>query len=253
MNLPNPFPGVAAIAPTVVQVSAPTINSNLKFKRAGQNGTLITVILDESGSMTSCWDTTIAGFNEYVKGQKSADTSAGEAALTLIKFDSPYIKTVYANRALSEVPELDKISYRPSGGTNLLDAIGDAITSTNQILSNLKKKDRPGVIITIMTDGGENASTRYSGDNIKAMVKAGEEADYTFVFLGANIDTFAVGSTFGMSVMNSVSYSTKNMVATMASTSASTTRIRAAKMAGVSTNAIYESGLYTADELKKMK
>lgn len=251
MNLPNPFPGVVSAMPTYAQVSKSP--DSYKFKKAGINGTLITMIIDESGSMTSCWDTTIAGFNEYVLGQKNADKSAGEASLTLMKFDAPKIHTIYVNRPLLEVPELTKDTYRPNGGTNLLDAIGDAIMSVQSVLNNQKKKDRSAVIITIMTDGGENASTRYTSDQVKAMVKAAEEADWSFVFLGANINAFAVGSTFGMSMLNSVSYSTTNMGATMASTSASTTRIRSAKMAGASTQAIYESGLYTDSELKSMK
>lgn len=251
MNLPNPFPGVVPNMPTYIQVSKTP--ETYKFKNAGINGTLITLILDESGSMVSCWDTTIVGFNEYVLGQKNADKAAGEANLTLMKFDAPKIHTVYHNIPLSEVPTLNKHNYHPNGGTNLLDAIGDAINSVQTILKDMKKKDRPGVIVTIMTDGGENASTRYNSEQIKAMVKAAEAADWTFTFLGANIDTFAVGSTFGMSAMNSVSYSTNNMAATMASTSASTTRMRMAKMGGASTQAIYESGLYTDAELKSMK
>lgn len=250
-TLPNPFPGVIPNRPTLVQVSKTP--DTYKFKKAGTNNTLITMVIDESGSMNSCWDTTIAGFNEYVLGQKTADKSAGEANLTLMKFDSPHIHTVFVNRPLSEVPELNKSNYRPNGGTNLLDAIGDAITSVQAVLSNQKKKDRNAVIITIMTDGGENASTRYNSAQVKAMVKAAEEAEWSFVFLGANIDAFAVGSTFGMSQLNSVSYSTQNMMATMASTSASTTRMRSAKMGGASTQSIYESGLYTDAELKSMK
>ena len=130
--------------------------------------------------------------------------------------------------------------------------IGDTINNVNTVLAGSKKKDRPGVIITIMTDGEENSSRRFNNEQIKAMVKAAEAADWTFVFLGANIDAFSVGSTFGMSVSNSTSYSTANMAGTMASVSASTTRMRFAKQAGVSTADIYSQGLYTSEELKNM-
>jgi hypothetical protein len=242
-----------------VQVSKPTTSANTstipnyKFKKAGTAGTLITMILDESGSMRSCWDTTIAGFNEFVAGQRAAEESAGAGYLSLIKFDSPHIKTVFNNRPLNEVPLLDKINYHPNGGTNLLDAIGHAITSVNDVLAKSKRKDRPGVIITIMTDGEENASNTFNNAQIKAMVAAAEKADWTFTFLGANIDAFAVGSTFGMRSVNSVSYSTANMGATMESISASTTRMRVSKTAGFDNETIYSNGLYTSDELKSMK
>ena len=253
MNLPNPFPGLSVNVAAAVQVSTPTTTKEYKFKKAGKNGTLITIVLDESGSMHSCWDTTIAGFNEFVQGQRGAEASAGAGYLTLIKFDAPRIKTVFNNQPLNEVPLLDKINYTPNGGTNLLDAIASPIASVNAVLAASKKKDRPGVIITIMTDGAENSSTRYNNTKIKAMVAAAEKADWTFTFLGANIDAFAVGSTFGMNASNSVNYSTANMTATMTAVSESTSRMRFAKTAGVSTADLYAQGLYTDSELKSMK
>jgi uncharacterized protein YegL len=251
MNLPNPFPNLAVNVAATVQVSTPT--TEYKFKKAGTQGTLITMIIDESGSMGMARDATIAGFNEFVAGQKAAEATAGAGYLTLIKFDSPHIKTVYAARPLNEVPVLDHTGYTPNGGTNLLDAIGNAINSVNKVLTEKKKKDRPGVIITIMTDGEENASRSFNNQQIKDMVAAAEKADWTFQFLGANIDAFSVGSTFGMSASNSVNYSTANMLDTFTSVSASTSRMRMAKSAGISTADIYNQGLYTADELKKMK
>lgn len=253
MNLPNPFPGLAINVNAVTQISNPQTTTTPKFKKAGKNGTLIAIVLDESGSMNICWDTTITGFNEFVQGQKAAEATAGAGYLTLVKFEGGKVDTVYHNRPLTEVPALDKTTYRPAGGTNLLDAIGDTINNVNTVLASKKKKDRPGVIITIMTDGEENSSRRFNNEQIKAMVKAAETADWTFVFLGANIDAFSVGSTFGMSASNSVNYSTANMGATMSSVSASTTRMRTAKTAGVSTAELYSTGLYTNDELKSMK
>ena len=229
-----------------------TVQTPIKFKKAGKQGTLITMIMDESGSMAVARDSTIAGFNEFVQGQRASEATAGVGYLTLIKFDSPVIKTVYSARPLNEVPVLDHTGYAPGGGTNLLDAIGHAITSVNTVLAEKKKNDRPGVIITIMTDGEENSSTRYTNQQIKDMVAAAEKADWTFQFLGANIDAFSVGSTFGMSAANSVNYSTSNMGDTFASVSASTMRMRMAKSVGMTTADIYSTGLYTADELGKM-
>ena len=255
MNLPNPFPGLAVNVNAAVQISTPQTNLTkpVKFKKAGKNGTLIAIVLDESGSMGICRDTTIIGFNEFVQGQKAAEATAGAGYLTLVKFEGGKVNTVYQGRPLSEVPVLDTAGYTPAGGTNLLDAIGDTINSVNAVLASSKKKDRPGVIITIMTDGEENSSRRFNNEQIKAMVAAAEAADWTFTFLGANIDAFSVGSTFGMSASNSINYSTANMGATMASVSASTTRMRMAKSAGVSTAELYSTGLYPDAELKSMK
>jgi hypothetical protein len=161
-------------------------------------------------------------------------------------------KIVWPETEPSETKGVIKLEIKKQH-TNLLDAIGDTINNVNAVLDGKKKKDRPGVIITIMTDGEENASRRFNNEQIKAMVKAAETADWTFVFLGANIDSFSVGSTFGMSTSNSINYSTSNMGATMASVSSSTTRMRAAKMSGTTTADLYSRGLYTDAELKAMK
>jgi hypothetical protein len=85
------------------------------------------------------------------------------------------------------------------------------------------------------------------------MVSLAEASDWTFQFLGANIDAFSVGNNFGMKSSNSVNYNVGNMASTMTAVSASTTRMRMAKMAGTDTNSIYATGLYTAEELKGMK
>jgi hypothetical protein len=248
MALPNPFPaGIKATVTTTI-----TKTPKYKFKKAGTNGNIIAVVLDESGSMNVCRDTTIAGFNEFVQAQSAAD-NAGAAYLTLNKFEGGNIRTVFADRNLTEVPKLDHSSYTPAGGTNLLDAIGHTIEQVNDSLDLLKKNDRPGVIILIMTDGEENCSQRYNNDMVKAMVVAAEKSDWSFVFLGANIDAFSVGSTFGMSALNSVNYSTANMAGTMAATSTMTTNMRSAKMAGLDTRAVYASTTMSAEDRERIK
>lgn len=251
MNLPNPFPGLKVSTHATFSVPVPQ-KSSFKAKRAGKNGTVIAMVLDESGSMNSCWDATIAGFNEFIAGQKAAK-DAGKAYVTLVQFDSPHIKTVFANRPIDEVPVINKDTYKPNGGTNLLDAVGAAMENVNAFLASMKKEDRPGVIITIMTDGQENASYMYSSQMIKNMVAAAEKKDWTFTFLGANIDAFAVGSSFGMNDQNTVSYNTTSMANTMASVTASTIRTRVGKLSGLSTQDIYNQGMYTAAEIKSMK
>jgi len=236
---------------TTTATTTVTVEKPVKIKKAGKQGVLITMIIDESGSMGVVRDGTITGFNEFVAGQRDSGF-CGAGYLTLVKFEGWKVETVYHNRPLSEVPALDYDTYQPAGGTNLLDAIGDTIKAVNAVLSDKKKKDRPGVIITIMTDGEENSSRRYTNQQIKDLVAAAEKADWTFQFLGANIDAFSVGSTFGMHAANSVNYDTSSMADTFASVGASTVRMRMAKSVGMTTSEIYSSGLYTADELNKM-
>jgi hypothetical protein len=54
------------------------------------------------------------------------------------------------------------------------------------------------VICLIMTDGFENASKEWSWDAVKALItRQREQYDWTFVFLGANIDAVDVGARIG--------------------------------------------------------
>lgn len=222
--------------------------------KAGRNGTLIAVILDESGSMASCWDATIQGFNEFVQGQAAAE-NAGAAYLTLVKFDAPRITTLYENMNVKEVPALTRQTYAPNGGTNLMDAIGSTLNRINQFLEKIAEQERPGVLIQIITDGEENNSRTYNGDVIKTMVKQAEtDADWTFQFLGANVDAFHMGSQFGMNAANTATYNTTNMAATMNVIMENTRSVRAAKMAGTSTQELYASAAFYSDEDRnKMK
>ena len=236
-----------------VAAAFPAQNFNtFKAHTAGKNGTLIAVILDESGSMGSCRDATIAGFNEFLQGQRAA-SGAGEAYLSLVKFDAPKIKKVYENVHVNNVQPLNHSTYTPNGGTNLMDAIGQTLNSINHVLNSHKREDRPGVLVVIITDGHENSSREYNGDQIKSMVKACEASDWTFTFLGANVDAFSMGSTFGMNAANSINYSTASMGATMDVLTKTTVNLRSAKMAGTSTAEIYSQSLYSdADRSKTM-
>lgn len=226
----------------------PTLNWSAKT--AGRNGTLIAVILDESGSMNSCRDQTISGFNEFVNGQKTAE-NAGKAYLTLVKFDAPAIHTVYENQIINNVSDLNRETYRPNGGTNLMDAIGTTLNKINSVLKSVEQTERPGVLVVIITDGGENASKDFNGKQIKKMVKTAENADWTFTFLGANVDAFAMGQTFGMNASNTVQYDTRSMGATMDVLTKTTVNLRSAKMAGVSTAEIYNTSLYSDSDRSK--
>jgi predicted peroxiredoxin len=110
------------------------------------------------------------------------------------------------------------------------------------------------VLVVIITDGEENASRLYHGETIKSMVKTSEsDADWTFTFLGANVDAFKMGATFGMNSANTASYATTSMSATMNVLRESTTKVRMAKSAGVSTAELYATqALYNAEDRARM-
>ncbi|HMA55888.1 MAG TPA: hypothetical protein VKP52_04050, partial [Pseudolabrys sp.] len=76
--------------------------------------TLVTFLLDETGSMSSIKDDTIGGFNEYLKTLKQ---SASPIDFTLIKFDSNAIRKVCVAKPIAEVAELNNDTYKPGAST----------------------------------------------------------------------------------------------------------------------------------------
>ena len=152
-------------------------------------------VLDKSGSMSSVRDATISGFNEYVQTLKKDENNY---TLTLTLFDTE-VKKKYTGEALSRVTLLKKDDYNPSGMT----ALYDAVCQTLKDVESSRGKN----LFVIMTDGEENSSQEYTEKELKKMIKNLEETKrWTFVFLGANQDSWLVGQKFGLSRGNVANY-----------------------------------------------
>jgi Mg-chelatase subunit ChlD len=146
-------------------------------------------LLDRSGSMESCRDDTIGGFNSFVKDQVAVG-----GRLTLIQFDHE-IETTFSDMELKNVKPLTTESFKPRGSTALLDAIGTTIKT---------KTGTPLVII--LTDGHENASTKFTKSHIKDLVEQKTKDGWTFMYLGANQDAFAEAGSIGISSERTMNY-----------------------------------------------
>ena len=173
------------------------------------NRTHITAVLDRSGSMANLVVETIGGFNKFIEDQKA---TPGEATLTLALFDNHY-EVPYKARDLKDIPPLDQKVYFSRGMTALYDALGKAIIDTGMDLAAMPEEQRPGtVIVLVMTDGQENSSKEFAGEEgrqrVQAMVQEQTtKYSWTFVFMGANIDAKAVGASMGVSASTSLNYS----------------------------------------------
>ncbi|MBU0500003.1 MAG: hypothetical protein KJ558_12765 [Gammaproteobacteria bacterium] len=89
------------------------------------------------------------------------------------------------------MPPLTAKTYVPRGNTALFDAIGRTIDDLGQRLAVTPEAKRPGqVIVAILTDGYENASTRYSQSKIAAMIDhQRQKYGWEFTFLAADEQT----------------------------------------------------------------
>ena len=160
-----------------------------------QNLTELVFVVDRSGSMHGLEADTIGGFNRVLEENKAMD---GEANLTTILFD--HTLTLLHNRLpiRGVMPMTDK-DYRPGGSTALLDAIGEAITRTDNVQQSVSEEYRPGKVqIIILTDGFENASREYSATRIRSMITDRQARGWDFLFLGANMDAVLAAERLGI-------------------------------------------------------
>ena len=174
------------------------------MKNIENNLTELVFILDRSGSMGGLESDTIGGFNAMLKKQK---TQPGDCLVSTVLFDNE--STVLHDRLpLAEVPEMTARDYQVGGCTALIDAIGGAIRHIGNIHKYARPEDVPAhTLFVIMTDGQENASRRWSSDEVKRRIERQKEKyGWDFLFLGANIDAVETAKHFGIGADRSVNY-----------------------------------------------
>ena len=136
-------------------------------------------LLDRSGSMESCRQDTIDGFNAFIESQRQSG-----GTMTLCLFDDKF-ETVYEKTPIEDVPELTEDTFVPRGGTALLDAMGQV----------LKMDLSDDAVIIILTDGDENSSRTYTSAHVKDLVNL---KPWKFVYLGANQDAVLAARNMGI-------------------------------------------------------
>ena len=169
-----------------------------------KNLTELVFILDRSGSMAGLEKDTIGGFNAMIEKQK---TEEGEAYISTVLFDN-YSEVIHDRVALNAVPKLTEKEYYVRGCTALLDAVGGTIHHIGNVHKYAREEDRPEkTLFVITTDGMENASHRYSYEQVKAMItRQKEKYGWEFLFLGANIDAAKEAARFGIQADRAANY-----------------------------------------------
>ncbi len=145
------------------------------------------IILDKSGSMSSIARQAVDGVNETIGAIRSAQEKNPDQKhiVTLVAFCGCELKTIYDNVPVSEVTPLTDRDYRPCCMTPLYDAIGTTISRIHAV----KGSDSKALaLVTIITDGYENASREFSLRSIKALIESYKEQGWQFTYIGADHD-----------------------------------------------------------------
>lgn len=160
------------------------------------NLTEVIFILDASGSMYSLTDETVGGFNSLIEKQKSGENNCN---VTTVLFND-HTRKIHDCVNVKDVFPLTKEDYCTYGTTALLDAVGSTIDEVGIRLAATPEEERPcKVTVVITTDGYENASYKYTQEKIKQMIELQQNTyNWTFMFLGANIDAEQVGTSYGI-------------------------------------------------------
>lgn len=183
----------------------------------------ITILVDESSSMSDARSKTLSAIKEFIEGQKKVD---GECNVSVISFARPdrrynifypssneesrYTRKVLVSGNINNI-EFTGSDYNPNGWTPLYDAVCDTVDETGRRLASMKKEARPDkVLFLILTDGMENASSKTVAD-VKSRIQHQETVySWNFTYLGADFNTDDVTKTCGLGFDRSYKYDKKD-------------------------------------------
>lgn len=159
------------------------------------------IILDESGSMSCIEHQALSGLNETLQTIRNSQKKYPERdqLVTIVPFESGNIRLLRDKVSISEVQDLRPEEYNPGACTPLYDAIGFGIQSIRRSVS-----EEDTVLVTIITDGMENASREYNGSSIAELIAGLKQKGWMFTYIGANQDAVEVAR--GINISNALNF-----------------------------------------------
>lgn len=149
------------------------------------------IILDASGSMQSIYEEALAGLNKTLEAIRTSEIRFPEQIhfVSLVVFNSFETKEIMSVLPISQAQPISSADYVVKGMTPLYDAIGNSLLSIDRYIG---KDD--SVVVTIITDGEENASRIFSGKQVSSMVSELTDMRWKFTYIGANQDVIKQAS-----------------------------------------------------------
>ena len=173
------------------------------------------IILDRSGSMECIRRAAVDGFNETLAGIKKAQQDFAETQehyVSLVTFCSCKTQHVFDKTPVADAHPLTMEDYQPCCCTPLYDAMGMTLTAMR---SHVERIEDAVVVVTIITDGMENASREYTKKSIKALVEHLRDEGWTFTYMGANQDSVEVATSLSIRNSRNFAYNEEGTRATM--------------------------------------
>ena len=161
---------------------------------SGDGNADIWFLLDRSGSMSSIAEYVVSGFDGFFASQRA---EAGDATVTVVQFDDADRHDVIVDAKPIEKVRSIGDRFEPRGMTPLYDAIALLLDRAER-----HGGDDADQLVVILTDGHENASAEWTHQRLFRRIAKLRDRGWTFVFLGANQDSYAVGDQMAMPAGN---------------------------------------------------
>ena len=196
---------VLACTPKFVEIST---ESQSIEKKSGTQKVFNLIILDESGSMAMIAEQAVSGLNETFQTISNAQKEHQEQQhfISFVTFNSSRIRTVLNRLPVDSNNRMEWNDFGPCNCTPLYDAMGQSL---NELKGHVGKDDV--VLVTIITDGMENASREYSGRDIKNLVSELRGKGWVFAYIGTNQDVDAVADDMGIRSRMHYDYSSEGI------------------------------------------
>ena len=206
------------------------------------------IILDESGSMSSIKSLIINGFNELVQSIKGIEKQFPEQEhiISMVSFNDLDNKILHFVQPVNKLDSINDSTYNPASMTPLYDAMGFSISKLKQYLEG---KENYSVLVTILTDGEENASKEYTCSVIKNLVEDLKQQSWTFTYIGTDHDV--EGMAFRLSIDNAMSFDKNDQ--DIKRMFASESKSRAKFSLGIRDGELVNNDLYSKFENNKVK
>ena len=147
-----------------------------------------TFVLDASGSMSGEIPEVLDEVNRQIRELKSKyEESERPCRVTIVKFDTVYTLLRDSER-IQHMQEISAEDYFAGGMTALYDAIGLAVKRADARINFKVRRGDAEALVVVFTDGGENASSEFTGHDIQALLKDYQEREgWDIALIGTDI------------------------------------------------------------------
>lgn len=152
---------------------------SIKSRSKGRKETYITLVLDRSGSMGSCYEAALGAINEQIDTIKDNAHKGGKTYVSLILFSSD-VEIMFENEPAEDLQHLAEEDYRTMGSTALRDAVMSAIDLMEEYEDDRKNQ---GFLVVLISDGQENTSGTPREDLQSRIEELNSSDTWTFTYM----------------------------------------------------------------------